>query len=121
MKKVFLAYVLIVSFFLTACNGGGEQYGSGLDPNAPKVQVEDIFLKPDLIGKNITVEGRIATQCASNGCWFYLKDETGQVYIDLSYNGFALPSLPNKKAIATGMVARSKSALLLVATGVEVR
>lgn len=121
MKKMLLAHILVVSIFLAACSGGGEQYGAGVDPDAPKVQVKDIFLQPDLMGKKITLEGRIASQCTSNGCWFYLKDETGQVYIDLSRNGFALPSLPNKVAIASGTVARSQRALLLVATGVEVK
>ncbi|KJR99213.1 MAG: hypothetical protein VR65_17575 [Desulfobulbaceae bacterium BRH_c16a] len=121
MKIMLLAYVLVVSFFLTACSGGGEQYGAGVDPGAPKVQVKDIFLQSDLMGKKVTLEGRIVSQCASNGCWFYLQDETGQVYIDLSRNGFELPSLPNKTAIASGTVARTQQAFLLFATGVEVK
>lgn len=121
MKIVLLAYVLVFSFFLVACSGGGEKYGAGVDPDAQKVQVKEMFLRPDLMGKKVTLEGRIASQCASNGCWFYLQDETGQVYIDLSRNGFALPSLPNKKAIASGTVAKSQQALLLIATGVEVK
>ncbi len=121
MKKLLLAYILVVSTFLAGCSGGGEQYGAGVDTEAPKVQVKDIFLQPNLIGKNVTLEGQIASQCASNGCWFYLKDETGQVYIDLSRNGFTMPSLLNKIAVASGTVARTQRALLLIATGVEVK
>ena len=121
MKIMLSAYVLFVSFFLAACSGGGEQYGAGVDPGAPKVQVKDMFLRSDLMGKKVTLEGRIVSQCASNGCWFYLQDESGQVYIDLSRNGFALPSLPNKTAIASGTVAKNQRAFLLIATGVEVR
>jgi uncharacterized protein YdeI (BOF family) len=120
MKKKLLGYVLVVSFFLVACSGG-EQYGAGVDPGAPRVQVKEMFLRPDLVGKKVTLEGRIVSQCASNGCWFYLQDDTGQVYIDLSRNGFELPSLPNRTAIASGTVARSQQAFLLIATGVEVK
>lgn len=120
MKKKLPGYVLVVSFFLVAC-GGGEQYGAGVDPGAPRVQVKEMFLRPDLMGKKVTLEGRIVSQCASNGCWFYLQDDTGQVYIDLSRNGFELPSLPNRTAIASGTVARNQQAFLLIATGVEVK
>jgi uncharacterized protein YdeI (BOF family) len=120
MKKKLLAYVLVISFSLVACSGG-EQYGAGVDPGAPRVQVKEMFLRPDLMGKKVTLEGRIVSQCASNGCWFYLQDDTGQVYIDLSRNGFELPSLPNRTAIASGTVARSQQAFLLIATGVEVK
>jgi uncharacterized protein YdeI (BOF family) len=120
MKKMLLVSVLFTSLFLAACSGG-DKYGAGVDADAPKVQVKDIFLRPELMGKKVTLEGRIVSQCASNGCWFYLQDETGQVYIDLARNGFELPSLPNKTAIASGTVARTQQAFLLIATGVEVK
>ncbi|MBM9537750.1 DNA-binding protein [Desulfobulbus alkaliphilus] len=120
MKILLLGYALVVPFFLVACNGGA-QYGAGVDTGTPKVQVKDIFMRSDLMGKKVTLEGRVVSQCASNGCWFYLQDETGQVYVDLSRNGFELPSLPNKTVIASGTVARSQQAFLLIATGVEVK
>lgn len=120
MKKMSLFALLFLLVF-AGCSGGGEKYGAGVDPNAPKVQVKDVFLQPDLMGKQVTLEGRIVSQCASNGCWFYLQDETGHVYIDLSRNGFELPSLPNKTAVASGTVARTQQAYLLIATGVEVK
>jgi uncharacterized protein YdeI (BOF family) len=120
MKIFMIAYVLVVSFFLAACGGGG-QYGAGVDPAAPKIQIKDMFLQPDLMGTKVTLEGRIVNQCAANGCWFYLQDETGQVYVDLSRNGFELPALQNKTAIASGTVAKNQQAFLLIATGVEIK
>ncbi|HMB17051.1 MAG TPA: hypothetical protein VKN62_12130 [Pelovirga sp.] len=121
MKKMLFTSVLLISLFLAACSGDGNKYGAGIDPEAPKVQVKDIFLRPDLIGQKVTLEGRIVSQCASNGCWFYLQDETGQVYVDLARNGFELPSLPNKTAIASGTIAKTQQAFLLIATGVEIK
>jgi uncharacterized protein YdeI (BOF family) len=121
MKKMLFASVLLTSLFLAACSGGGDKYGAGVDPDARSVQVKDIFLNPDLMGQQVTLEGRIVSQCGSNGCWFYLQDETGQVYVDLARNGFELPSLPNKTAIATGTVARTQQAFMLIATGVEIK
>lgn len=122
MKKLFLGCSLLLFLFLAGCSDDSSNtYGAGLDPAAPKVQVKDVFLRQDLLGQQVTLEGRIVSQCASNGCWFYLQDETGQVYIDLSRNGFELPSLPNRQVKASGTVARAQQAFLLIATGVEVQ
>ena len=119
MKRIRLAAVLLSFLFLAAC--GGEKYGAGVDAGAPKVKVKDVFLQQALLGKKVTLEGKIVSQCQSNGCWFFLQDDTGQIYIDLSTNNFALPSLPNKQVVASGTVARSQQNILLVATGVEVK
>ena len=110
---------MLIPLFLTGC--GQEKYGSGVDPSASNVKVKDVFLKRELLGQKVTLEGEIVSQCQSNGCWFFLKDDTGQIYIDLSTNNFSLPSMPNKKVVASGTVATSKKNILLVATGVEVK
>ena len=119
MKNLLLITTLFVSLVLAGCSG--ETYGTGIDPDAPKVQVKDVFLKKELLGKKVTLEGRIVSQCQSNGCWFYLQDETGQIYIDLAKSQLTLPSRPGKLALASGTVSRSKQSYLLVATGVEVK
>jgi len=119
MKNLLLTIFLLVSLVLAGC--GGETYGSGVDPAAPKVQVKDVFLKQELLGKKVTLEGKIVSQCQSNGCWFYLQDETGQIYIDLAKSQLTLPSRPGKQVLASGTVGRSKQSYLLVATGVEVK
>jgi len=121
-KRRFLTCVLLFAFFaLGACGSGAEKYGAGVDASLPVVQVKDVFFEQQLLGQKVTLEGRIVSQCASSGCWFYLQDDTGQVFIDLSRNGFELPSLPNRLVKASGTVARSQQAFLLIATGVEVQ
>ena len=119
MKNLLLTTFLLVSLVLAGC--GGETYGSGVDPDAQKVQVKEVFLKQDLLGKKVTLEGKIVSQCQSNGCWFYLQDETGQIFIDLAKNQMTLPSRPGKQVLASGTVGWSKQSHMLVATGVEVK
>lgn len=119
MKKTRLAGIALALLFLFGCTG--EQYGAGVDSQAPRVQVKDLFLQQELIGKQVTLEGKIVSQCQSNGCWFFLQDDTGQVYIDLSRSQFALPAMPGRQVVASGTVARSQQNTLLVASGVEVR
>jgi uncharacterized protein YdeI (BOF family) len=121
-KSRCLTCVLFFAFLaLGACGSGAEKYGAGVDASLPVVQVKDVFFEQQLLGQKVTLEGRIVSQCASSGCWFYLQDDTGQVFIDLSRNGFELPSLPNRLVKASGTVARSQQAFLLIATGVEVQ
>ena len=121
-KSRFWICVFLFAFLaLGACGSGGEKYGAGVDARLPVVQVKDVFFQQQLLGQKITLEGRIVSQCASSGCWFYLQDDTGQVFIDLSRNGFELPSLPNRVVKASGTVARSQQSFLLIATGVEVQ
>lgn len=119
MKKTLLMLALMVPLVLAGC--GGEEYGSGVDAAAQKVLVKDMFLKRELLGQKVTLEGKIVSQCQSNGCWFFLQDSTGQVYIDLATNKFSLPPLPNKQVVASGTVAKSNNNILLIATGVEVQ
>jgi len=119
MRKLLLLVTLIITLFLAGC--GGEKYGAGVDSSAPKVKVKDLFLKQNLLGQKVTLEGKIGSQCQSNGCWFFLQDETGQLFIDMATNKFSLPPMQNKPVIASGTVTRSQKNIILIATGVEVK
>jgi len=119
MRRLLLIATLAVTVILTGC--GNEKYGAGVDASAQMVQVKDVFLQKNLLGQKVTLEGKIVSQCQSNGCWFFLQDETGQLYIDMATNKFSLPSMPNKQVAASGTVARSQNNLVLIATGVEVK
>ncbi len=119
MRNLLMISTLIITFFLAGC--GGEKYGTGIDSSAPKMKVKDLFLQQNLLGQKVTLEGKIGSQCQSNGCWFFLQDDTGQLYIDLSTNKFSLPPMQNKPVVASGTVAKSQNNIILIATGVEVK
>lgn len=119
MKKLLLMATLIIPLIIAGC--GGENYGAGVDASAQKVKVKDVFLQKNLLGQKITLEGKIVSQCQSNGCWFFLQDDTGQLYIDMATNKFSLPPMPNKQVVASGTVARAQNNIVLVASGVEVK
>ena len=119
MKHLLLIATLISTLILAGC--GGENYGAGVDASAQAVKVKDVFLNKNLLGQKVTLEGKIVSQCQSNGCWFYLQDDTGQLYIDLATNQFSLPSMPNKQVVASGTVGKLRNNIVLIATGVEVK
>lgn len=120
MRRLLLLLLFaFLPLLLAAC--GGERYGTGVDPNAATVKVRDIFLRSDLQGMDVTLEGTISTQCQSNGCWFVLQDDTGQLYIDLSRGNMTLPARTGKSVKASGTVATAQGNYLLIAKGVEVQ
>ena len=120
MQKLIFLTLLFAALLLGACTKG-EQYGAGVDQNAPVVKVNDLFLKPELMGRKVTLEGSVFTQCQSSGCWFVLEDDTGQVYVDLSRSQLTLPARLGKKATASGIVGNTQGNLLLFAEGVVIK
>ena len=125
MKKTGIRYLLYLSVLaaalsLSAC--GEKTYGSGVDPKVEVKTVVEIFTKPELHGRKVTVEGRIHAQCLSNGCWFVLQDGTGQIYVDLSQNGFELPPMQGRAIAAAGVVSYFRGPMkMIIAEGVELR
>ncbi|MCX7990614.1 MAG: DNA-binding protein [Proteobacteria bacterium] len=115
MKKYL---IIMLSLILLAC--ASEKYGAGVDKNVQKVSVKDVVLNPAFQGKTVNLEGKITTQCASNGCWFFLNDGSGQIFIDLATNGFAIPPKQGKKAKVTGVVSFGQAGVYIIAIGVEI-
>jgi hypothetical protein len=120
MHRRFVGLFLIVAAFaLAGCSG--EKFGAGYDSKAPLVKVKDVMLYPEKRGVPITLEGTISTQCMSNGCWFFLQDETGQIFINLAPNGMAIPPRTGKRARVSGIAgAAQQPGWQIVATGVTI-
>lgn len=119
-KQLLLSLALLGILSLTSCTA--EKYGpGGLTGHVKQVKVKDILMNADLAGQAVSVEGSIATQCTSNGCWFFVDDGTGKLFVDLSTNNFSLPPRIGKKAKVTGIANNSQDGMLLVASEVEVR
>ncbi len=118
-RTAAVATLFLVALVLAGCSA--EQYGAVIDSGIPSIKVKDVFLNPDFIGKAVNIEGRISSQCGSNGCWFVLQDDTGQVFVNLAPSNMALPPRMNKTVRVTGMVYPVQGELQVIARGVEVR
>lgn len=119
MKKIFF---IVLSVLITAALIGctAEKYGTGIDKSISEIKVKDIYLNSNIVGKTVTLRGTIASQCGSNGCWFVLQDDTGQIFVNLSSNNISLPPRINKAARVTGIVYPVQGELQVIAHGVEV-
>lgn len=116
MRTLIIA--LAATVLLSACST--EKYGTEVAADAPLVKVKDVILSPAYSGRTVTMKGIIITQCMTNGCWLFLNDGTGQIYVDMAPRGFAVPPRTGKKATVTGLVAEDENGIRLIAYGVEV-
>lgn len=119
-KTILIAISVLITFGLFGC-AEADKYGKGVDKSVQVMKVKDIFLDKSVVGKKVTLQGTIASQCASNGCWFVLQDETGQIFINLGPNNMTMPPRMNKTAKVTGVVYPMQGELQIIAEGVEVK
>jgi len=118
-KTVSILLSVLIAVSLIGCTAT-ENFGTGVDKSTPSIKVKDIFLDSSIIGKTVTLQGTIASQCVSNGCWFVLQDDTGQIFVNLAPANMELPPRMNKTARVTGVIYPVQGELQLIAKGVEV-
>ena len=56
-------------------------------------------------------------ECGS-GCWFFLNDGTGTIYIDLLPNNFAIPPMVGSRVTVEGVVRAESGDVLILGTSV---
>ncbi len=120
MKRLYISLLVLLILAFTVGGCSAEKYGSGVDKTRPLVKVKDVFLDNSLNGKIVNLEGVISTQCQSSGCWFFLSDGTGRIFINLAPKGFTLPPKTGKKAKVTGEVVGDQHNVQIIAHGVEI-
>lgn len=116
----YFIFLLSILLFTSGCSSG-DKYGAGVDPKAPLVKVKDVYLNKTLQGKVVSLEGKIISQCQSpDKCWYFMQDETGQIFVNLKPANFSLPAAINKQAKVTGTIQGSKDGYQIIAQGVKV-
>ena len=101
-----LVIILFVIFGITGCNSNSsnnsEKYGVDITEKGV-VNTKDILSTPDeYLGQTVRLEGTIVRECPS-GCWFFLEDETGTIYVDINPSGLSIPPKVWKKVAVEGV------------------
>lgn len=110
----WMAAVLVVGFVTAGCGRSGEKtFGKEISVEE-KTSIGEILKEPAKFhGQVVRVEGTVDEVCQSMGCWFYLKDETGRMMIDLEMrpDSFDVPkNSSGKLAVVEGKVKYDGSA-----------
>ncbi len=82
------------------------------------IAIGDILEQPSLYnGTSVLVRGKVVNECGS-GCWFFLDDGTGTIYIDLLPNNFAIPPMVGSTVTVEGTIRMDGSDVYMVGTTV---
>lgn len=103
MSKLALALPLLAILFLAGCLKTGESYGAEAT-QFTAVTVKDLYSGTLDTSQIVMIEGKITTECPS-GCWFYLQDSTGSVYVQLPE--FIIPQKTGSRVRVYGTFAAS--------------
>ncbi len=120
MNLRYIWTVILILGLLFGCSGE-ERYGQEISKDVPLVKVKEVYLNPTLQDKVVNLEGKIVSQCFSAGCWFYLKDETGAILINLAPSNLSITTKNKIGRIAkvTGKVKKNGD-YKIIAQGVEI-
>ena len=124
-KNIWLKTIIVVFLLGLAGCSGSDEYGSGVDPDLPVVKVRDLLLNPELEGTRLTIHGSIVNLCASRGCWLYIQDDTGRIFVNLAPADITLPfrqgQTVGKQAWVSGIMRLDHGQPIMEAQGLEVR
>jgi hypothetical protein len=99
MRTIYLFVAIAV---MTACQSTTKNLGSNFavkNPISVDAAVQQIKSNPTV--ENLQIEGKVEKSCMSEGCWFTLKDASGQeVLLDVKDKAFRVPvNSPGKTVI----------------------
>lgn len=116
----------------TGCDPGARTSGGSLGTDAtsraegaePKTgEVPTVCtgcVTEDRVGQTVAVEARVDQQCPARGCWLRLKDDAGEVMVDLTPNKLELTEdRVGQRAKVTGEVVKKGGRFWLKAEKVE--
>ncbi len=113
-KNLLLAGLLLSAILITGCT----TQSSSDQALSPGVTSGAIIKDPAAFeGKTVVLKGKIESECGS-GCWFLLDDGTGQLYVDLAKNNFAIPQLQGSTVIVKGVIGVENGDPKLYATNI---
>jgi RecJ-like exonuclease len=128
MKKALMALavltVVIGSIWFVIDGGQASESSYGMSTGKDVATISDLQQNPGkYLGQTVTVEGELTKECPTTGCWWYVKDKTGEIRADSLAGGFALPLNHEGKTIrTTGKVQMGEGGeMQLAATGAQLK
>jgi len=95
LAAIPVALFAALSLCFIGCDSAGRSPSGGSSAAAESATLgepvqEDVplacsqCLSDDKVGQTVAIEGEIVQQCPASGCWFRMKDDAGEVFVDLA-------------------------------------
>jgi len=117
-----LLIIILIILGISGCSGNSsnntERYGVDITEKETTI-VKDILANSEkYLDQTVRLEGKIVRECPS-GCWFFLEDETGTIYVDINPSGLSIPSKVGKKVVVEGLPENKNGRISIIGKGVE--
>jgi len=117
-----LIIIILIMLVVSGCgdNSSNNSEKYGVDITEKEVtSVKDILANSDeYLDRTIKLEGKITRECGS-GCWFFLEDESGTIYVDINPSGLSIPPKVGKKVTVEGVPTNRNGRISIIGKGVE--
>lgn len=114
--------LLIAAFFLIMLSGCTSAPTPAPQPtaqNAPWVTVRQLIDdSEEYSGQKVSLTGKIIIEC-TEGCWFFLDDGTGKIYVSLKEAGLDIPQKIGSQVILVGEISGSGGNLKILGEQVK--
>jgi len=127
MKYITLGVaVLVVAAVVVGCGAktGGTKsnvYGKAIPADMTVTSARSILDNPQAWeGKDVLVAGTIVSECPSGG-WIWVKDESGQIYVNMHPTNVFIPQHVNGGVRAMGKVVLESGQPSVVGYGLELK
>ncbi len=118
---VFIVIMLTVLGFSGCSNNSsdaGEKYGVDI-VETEVTSIKEILTNSDqYLNQTVRLEGKIIRECPS-GCWFFVEDNTGTIFVDINPSGLSIPPKVGAKVIVEGNVIHKNGRTMVDGKGVE--
>jgi uncharacterized protein YdeI (BOF family) len=95
------------------------KYGKAIPTGTQVVPAKDILDNPaGFDGKEVVVTGKITSECPSGG-WVWVKDASGEIYVNMHPTNVFIPQKVGKTVKAMGTVVLEEGRPQVVGTGLE--
>lgn len=114
--------IIFVLLFFSGCGSISsrniEKYGTDISTKEV-TSVRDILVNSnEYLERTVRLEGKITRQCPT-GCWFFLEDNTGTIFVDINPSGFTIPPKGGAKITVEGTVRNINGRIGIIGKGVE--
>jgi len=117
---IFILIMVFAVSYLTGCGQKEKLFGQKITEEA-FTPIGDILSNPGgFQAKPVKIQGRVTDVCPSGG-WFFLKDKTGIIYVNLHPSYFAIPQVRGSEAIAQGRVRKEGTEIEVIGEGVQLK
>lgn len=110
----------VLAFGMVGCKTNTvSRYGKAIPTDAQVVPAKVILDNPaGFEGKEVVVTGKITSECPSGG-WVWVKDASGEIYVNMHPTNVFIPQRVGRTVKAMGTVVLEEGRPQVVGTGLE--